>query len=290
MGEAMAERDLAQAPASAAWVRRYLALLGVEHPRPSLEALSRLNWAHLCTVPFENASAILRRQACPSGPVPPLDPERLLDDWERGRGGGVCFELARMFNRLLVALGYDAHSVLAYITFPGSHQATRVELDGCSYLAEVSNGAPFFEPIPLVSEVEVRHFGLTYRFRPGAEPHLWLQERLIDDAWTLFCTYDLRPPELAVQQAAYQRHHTPGQSWVVGELWMVRCREDAVHAFRNGRYTQYTGQAKNVGQIPPEAWSSLGRDVFEIPELPVAEAQAALRDRAPVTGAPPLSG
>jgi hypothetical protein len=42
-----------------------------------------------------------------------------------------------------------------------------VELHGRSYLADVSNGAPFFEPIPLDRTVEIRRFGLAYRFRPG---------------------------------------------------------------------------------------------------------------------------
>jgi arylamine N-acetyltransferase len=116
-----------------------------------------------------------------------------LESSEHHRGGGVCFEVAEMFSRLLVALGYHAYLVLAQISFPGSHQAVVVELHGRSYLADVSNGAPFFEPIPLDRVVEIRRFGLAYRFRPGEAAGHWVQERLIQGTWELFCRYDLRP-------------------------------------------------------------------------------------------------
>jgi hypothetical protein len=87
-----------------------------------------------------------------------------------------------------------------------------VELHGRSYLADVSNGAPFFEPIPLDRTVEIRRFGLAYRFRPGEAAGHWVQERLIQGAWELFCRYDLRPPHSSECEAAHQRHHTPGES------------------------------------------------------------------------------
>jgi arylamine N-acetyltransferase len=108
------------------WVGRYLALLGVEHLAPSPEALARLTWAHVGGLLFENVTSILRRRAHPAGPVPPVDPEALLEGWERGRGGGVCFELAEMFGLLLIGLGYRAHPVLGDMRFPGAHQAVLV--------------------------------------------------------------------------------------------------------------------------------------------------------------------
>ena len=280
-------------PTSPAWVGRYLALLGVDHGAPSLEALGRLTRAHICTIPFENVTAILRRRAHPAGPVPPVDPEALLESWERGCGGEVCFELAEMFSRLLVALGYRAYSVLARISFPGSHQAVLVELDGRAYLAEVANGAPFFEPIPLDRPVEIRRVGLTYRFRPDATDGRWVQERLIDGAWEPFCTYDLRPPDPRERQAAYQRHHTLGESWVVGELRLVRCRQDQVYALRHGRLTHFTPAGKRSEPVADEACAQVAAEVLGLPGLPVAAALEALAGRAPAptarAGARPAS-
>jgi arylamine N-acetyltransferase len=70
------------------WVDRYLTLLRLAAEAPGLEALGRLTRAHLCTIPFENVTAILRRRENAARLVPPVDPNALLESWERG-GGGV---------------------------------------------------------------------------------------------------------------------------------------------------------------------------------------------------------
>jgi N-hydroxyarylamine O-acetyltransferase len=266
-------------PASREWVDRYLALLGIDHPGPSLEALTRLTHSHVRTILFTNVPAIHRRRAHPSGPVPPIDLDALLQSWEHYRGGGVCFEVAEMFSRLLVALGYHAHSVLAQISFPGSHQAVVVELDGRSYLADVSNGAPFFEPIPLDGTGEICRFGLAYRFRPGEAAGHWVQERVIQGTWQLFCRYDLRPPHSSECEAAYQRHHTPGESWVVDDLRLIQCREDAVFPLRNGRLTRFTAEGKDDEAITAAGAARIAAEVFGMPDLPVAAAVEALTER-----------
>src|SRR3712207_2804062 len=145
----MAGPPVSGARASYEWLGRYVDLLGVDHPVPGLDALGRRTRAHLGAVPFENVTSIRRRRAARGRPVPPLDSEALLAGWEQKRSGGLCFEVAEMFSRLLVSLGYRAQVVLGFITFLGSHQAVLVELDGRRYLVDVGNGAPFFEPIPL---------------------------------------------------------------------------------------------------------------------------------------------
>jgi N-hydroxyarylamine O-acetyltransferase len=272
------ERD---ALAPRAWVERYLALLGVEHPAPSPMALTRLTRAHVGAVLFENVTSILRRRAHPTGPVPPVDPEALLESWERGRGGGVCFELAEMFARLLVALGYRAHPVLGDMKFPGAHQAVLVELGGRRYLADVGNGAPFFEPIPLEGEVEVRRVGLTYRFRPGGAGGGWVQDRLIAGDWEPFCRYRLRPPDPREREAAYQRHHTPGESWVVGDLTLIRLREDEVRALRNRQLSRFTADGRRSEPVEEAACARLAAEVFGMPGLPVEEALRALAAGSP---------
>ncbi|HEY7295522.1 MAG TPA: arylamine N-acetyltransferase, partial [Dehalococcoidia bacterium] len=213
---------------SAEWIDRYLRLLGIPHEAPSPAALTRLTQAHLRTVPFENTTALLRRRANLGRPVPPPDPEALLTSWERGRGGGVCFDITMMVGRLLSGLGYRARPVMGTISFAGSHQCVQVALADERFLVDVGNGAPFFDPIPLRGETEVRVGGLAYRFRPGDEPQSWWQDRGLDAGWTPFCRYDIGPPDLAVRESAYQRHHTPGTSWVVDSLTLVRCAPEAV--------------------------------------------------------------
>ena len=184
-----------------------------------------------------------------------------------------------MLGRLLVALGYRAHVVLGDITFPGSHMAVLVELHGRRYLVDVGNGAPFFEPIPLDGPVEVRRAGLAYRVRPGDAAQEWVQDRWIDGAWEPFCRYDLRPPDPRQREAAYQRHHTPGESWVVGSLTLVRCGPDEVCRLRDQEFTRYPPGGKQTSRVTePAAFASLAAEVFELPGLPVEEGLRALAE------------
>jgi arylamine N-acetyltransferase len=263
------------------WVRRYLALLGVPRRAPGPDALAELTRAHVHTVRFENVTAVLRRASALGRPAPPVDPERLLASWEQGRGGGVCFEIADAFGRLLDALGYRVHPTLGTITFPGSHQALVVRLEGSPHLVDVANGAPFLAPIPVGSTVEIRHAGLGYRFRPHEASRDVVQERRIDGAWAPFCRYDPEPPDPAVREAAYQRHHTRGASWVVGEIRLIRCGPEEVVVLRDGELSRHTPSGKRVERVPPADYPRLAAEVFGLPALPVREALEEL------LGAPP---
>lgn len=261
------------------WTDRYLTMLGLEPTAPSLDALSRLARTHLERVPFGTVTSLLRKQAHPAGPVPPIDANAILRAWERRTGSGVCFEIAGMVHRLLTELGYQAHVSLGTVGagWPGGHQGVVVELMGQRYLVDVGNGAPFFEPIPLSGTVEVWHVGLGYRFRPGADADHWLQERCIDGDWQPFCTYDLRPATPEGRQAGYQRHHVPGESWVVGSLLLVRCAPDAVTVLRDTSLTRYTNDGKTVETIEdPAAYTRLAAETLRAPDLPIQEARAAL--------------
>lgn len=265
---------LAPLQSEAEWVRRYLDVLGVVPAPPDLPFLRRLVRAHIQNIQFENISSILRRARSLSAAVPPLDRDAMLDRWETGRGGGVCFELADMCARLLRALGYAAENVLGLITFPGSHQAVLVTLDGVRYLVDVGNGAPLFEPIALVGAPEVRQSGLSFRIRASADDpdNVWIQERWQEGDWRQFCRYDLRPSPESARADAYQRHHVRGQSWVVDLPRLIRCTPDSVLVWVPHQLTRYTDSAKYT-----EALSSPDtiRTLFGLPNLPLQEALAA---------------
>jgi arylamine N-acetyltransferase len=217
--------------------------------------------------------------------VPPIDGDEILAGWEQGRCGGVCFEAAELFGRLIRALGYRVGPTMGLISFPGSHQALVVELGGTRYLVDAANGAPLLEPIPLHGNVEVRRAGLAYRFRPGAVATEWLQERFIDGAWVLFCRYSLEPASRAEQEAAYQRHHTPGETWVTGSLTLIRCEERAVFVLRDAEFSHYTEGGKTREQVSEfSRYAELAREVFRLPGLPVADGMAAWREN---TASPP---
>ncbi|MBA3947557.1 MAG: arylamine N-acetyltransferase [Herpetosiphonaceae bacterium] len=258
------------------WVERYLRLLQVDEEAPSLAALARLTRSQLLHVPFENITSLLRYRDQGSGVLLPLEPEQMLDRWERRAGGGVCYEVVSTFERLLHALGYQVWSVAGQISFPGSHQALVIALGSQQYLVDAGNGAPFFEPIPSDKTSEVHHAGLAYRFRP--DDGALLQERLIAENWTPFCRYVLTPQQPAAFDAAYRRHHLPRESFVIGPPVVIRCTLDAVHALRGDELTHFSMGGKQVEQITDvDAYQQVAGDVFGLPALPIREALTFLR-------------
>ena len=293
---------------SVGWRERYLASLGmtgVAGERPSLEALARLVRAQGETGVFENVTAILRRARAGDGPVPPVDLDALLRARVERRGGGVCFEHTPMFRQLLAALGYRVQPILAQISFPGSHHATVVDFegaggveggvvgvnggsdgDGARYLVDIGGGAPLWQPIKIGDAVEIRHAGLGYRLRPpgpaetegeGNETDVYVQERWIDGEWQVFCRYDLRPAGAAAREAAYQRHQLAGETWVVGNLTLVRCTAEAVYRLRDDELVTHTAAGKRTEHLETDAdYRRVAAGVFGLPGLPIEEARAAL--------------
>jgi len=259
------------------WVDRYLNLLQLEREPPRLDALTRLCHAQVTRVPFDNVSSILRRRETPRGPVQRLDLEATLGTWERRAGGGVCVDATPTFRRLLTELGYTARPILARISFPGSHQASIVPLDGRDFLVDVANGAPFVEPIRIDSETVLRRAGLGWRFRPAPDPDTLIQDRLVNGDWTPFCYYTLCEASAEDIESAYQRHHTHGESWVVGNLTIVRSTETEVIRLRDDELVRYSDSGVLTQRVAERDLPTLAGDVFGLPELRVLEAVAALR-------------
>jgi arylamine N-acetyltransferase len=261
---------------SDAWVDRYLALIGAQREAPGVGALERLVAAHGRTSVFENVTAILRRGrvGLDGGPVPAVDYETMLRLREEGRGGGVCFEHAPMFRRLLSGLGYRVAPILGQISFPGSHHATIADLaDEGRFLVDVGSGAPLWRPIELGETLELQHAaGLGYRFTPdGQDTHV--QERWSEDGWQVACRYDLRPTSPQTMEAAYQRHQLAGETWVVGNITLVRCTEEAVHRLRDDELVTHVASGKSTERLTTHSeYEAAAKEVFGLPNLPIGEA------------------
>jgi arylamine N-acetyltransferase len=258
------------------WIERYLAFLQVDREPPSPDALARLTRAQIESTVFENVTAILRRAAVASGPVPAPDPDELLDAWIERRGGGVCFELAPMFRRLLRGLGYAVTPLLAQISFPGSHHATLVEVDGRAYLVDVGGGWPLWQPVAIGATQESEHAGLGFRLRPDGE-HTYVQERRDGADWAASCWYDLRSADAPTRDAAYQRHQLACETWVVGDLTLIRSTADGVVRLRDDELVRHSPHGKRSERLQSDAdYRAIARDLFGLPGLAVDEARGAL--------------
>jgi len=127
-------------------VERYLERIGEPEVAQSLDALERLQRAHLTRIPFENLD-VWRRIPTSLSPVDAVD--KIVN---RGRGGW-CFEVNSAFGSLLSSVGFDVTGMAALVlsgdVSPGpDHLTLRVQLDR-PYLVDVGFGDSFIRPIPL---------------------------------------------------------------------------------------------------------------------------------------------
>src|SRR5262249_9494422 len=119
-----------------------------------------------------------------------------------------------------------------------------------------------------------------YRFRADSASDDWIQDRWIDEAWVPFCRYSLGEIDTFVREAAYQHHHTIGQSWVVDSLVLTRCTEDEVWSLRNDGLRHFTPDGKSVTHVTePDEYARLAADVFGVPGLPIDRARRLLAAR-----------
>ena len=132
---------------SAIDIDRYLARIGLDVAPPiDLEGLTALQYAHLCSVPFENLDVF--------GGVPVQVDTGWSLDKVVGRGrGGWCFELNGAFAWLLDAVGFDVALLGAAVLLNGpsaviDHLTLEVTLDQ-PYLVDVGFGDSFITPLRL---------------------------------------------------------------------------------------------------------------------------------------------
>lgn len=266
-----------------AWTERYLALLGVEAGRPDATTLDAIIRAHR-GITFECVSALIRRHATPSGPVPPLDLDDLLATWEARAGGGVCFEVGSMLGRLLAERGYTVYPVLAQISFPGSHSALMAELGGRQLLVDVGNGQPIFESIPVDDVTEIDRAGLRYRFHRDEATGKLIQDRWVDGGFRPFVTYEMTAASAAEMEASYQRHHAlPPMTFVMQNFRLVHCTDDEVIQLRDHELIRYRSGGKSTEEVyGADRYRALITNDFGFPGMDV---DRGLRAWSAITGA-----
>lgn len=134
--------------------------------------LDKLIYQHQCCVPFETiAIHRLERPADTSTDV-------LFDKIVTHRMGGYCFELNKLFEELLKALGFEVRPVLSRAVrgrdgrMPINHRGILVQLDEGVYSADVGFGGPMpAGALLLAHDVEQTIAGEL--FTPRKADHAW---------------------------------------------------------------------------------------------------------------------
>lgn len=146
--------------------KAYLERIGADRPeRPDIDALRKLQRAHLYAVPFENLSIHLGERI-------DLTEEALLDKLVDRRRGGFCYELNGAFAALLAALGYQVTLLAArvygggHLGPPFDHLVLRVDLDE-PWLVDVGFGAFSIEPLRMAARDDQSDPAGTFRIVPA---------------------------------------------------------------------------------------------------------------------------
>lgn len=173
-------------------ISRYLLRIGLEPAplRPTADNLSRLQYAHLQTVPYENLDIL-------AGIPISLEPDDLYEKVVERHRGGFCFELNRLFGELLRALGYTVTDYVARywdgdetVIPKRRHQVLRVRAEDGEFLCDVGVGAriPLY-PVPYEMDCPAENSGLIYQLhRDDTHGVLLLVQR--DNQWRRLYSFE----------------------------------------------------------------------------------------------------
>ncbi len=157
-------------------VEEALDRLGLDRRPPDLDFLDQVLEAYISTIPFENYD-VWHEGRCPSLAIEDLHRKLITN-----RRGGYCFELNGYLWALLNALGFQAHSVTAFVLegeaerhAPG-HRPSPCPAGGRPHFCAGANGGSIpRRAIPLDGGERggfyLRRRGLEYRlYRQSGEP------------------------------------------------------------------------------------------------------------------------
>jgi N-hydroxyarylamine O-acetyltransferase len=225
------------APADDGAAADYCARIGLapdEADSVDRETLTRLERAHVTTVPFETFSINGDPVGDRSGGGVSLSLPALYEKVVDRERGGFCFELNGAFGWLLGELGFDvtrlSARMVSAVELPANHHPLLVALDR-PYLVDVGMGSPMLRaPVPLDAgePVPADEAGVQWRVaesdRPDAD-HL-LQYRDGDGPWEDRYVFDTTPRSLAYFTVTCDYLQSAPESGFVGEPTVTLAIDD----------------------------------------------------------------
>ncbi len=175
-------------------VDAYLARIGYAGPASApanLETLRAIQFAHVCSVPFENLDVLIDRPIS----LDPMDIHRKLVSEHRG---GYCFELNGLLIEVLKMLGFSVEPLSARVRFaatrdmtpPRTHLFARVTIDDVPWCVDVGVGGlspstPFRMD---TDEAQSSPHDTRRIVRDGLNGN-WFHQLRIDDEWRDVCEF-----------------------------------------------------------------------------------------------------
>ncbi|MEU4932918.1 arylamine N-acetyltransferase [Streptomyces yokosukanensis] len=162
-----------------------------------IATLRKLHKKHLMAIPYNGAT----QDFSDGVRLVDLDEDATFETSVVQGRGGTCFQLNRLFARLLTELGYDV-TVLAASTAEGweasgidvEHMFNLVTLDGEQWLVDVGYPGPsYIEPLSASGAVQSQ-YGCQYRLVDRGS-RIALQRRGRITRWSVVYTFTMQPRE-----------------------------------------------------------------------------------------------
>ncbi|MFF9086056.1 arylamine N-acetyltransferase [Streptomyces sp. NPDC014991] len=163
-----------------------------QQPKPDLDTLRTLHKRHLMTLPYNVAG-----QGFADGVhLVDVDEDEVFRTGVLEGLGGTCFQLNRLFYRLLSELGYEV-TLLAASTAEGrenfgteiEHMFIRAVVDGQEWLVDVGYPGPsYLEPLRVSDEVQTQ-YGCQYRLVGAEDGAIAVQRRGRVTRWGTVYTF-----------------------------------------------------------------------------------------------------
>jgi len=257
----------------------YFDRLGVDAPEePTFSAVSRLQEAHVTTVPFENLAIVgdpfqdddeARWEATGVD----LSPSALYEKVVERERGGFCFELNGLFTELLRELGLDTDRLAARMVGedgtgrpPANHHSIAVEFDR-RYLVDVGMGTPpMRRPLPLDGEEVTDHTGVTWRVVESERPdeEFLTQYRMPGEAWEDRYLVSDVPRDLSYFEATCDYLTSAPESPFTGDPVVSIGTEAGYRKLNRDRLTCWDSENGEEQERPvePEEWVDLLEERF----------------------------
>jgi N-hydroxyarylamine O-acetyltransferase len=263
------------APADDGAAADYCARIGLapdEADSVDRETLTRLQRAHVTTVPFETFSINGDPVGDRSGGGVSLSLPALYEKVVDSERGGFCFELNGAFGWLLGELGFDmtrlAARMVSAIDLPANHHPLLVTLDR-PYLVDVGMGEPMLRrPLPLDAgePAPAVEAGVQWRVAESDRPDAdyLLQYRDGDGPWEDRYVFDTTPRSLDYFAATCDYLQSAPESGFVGDPTVTLATPDGSKKLKPDRFTVTRNGETDERDVEASAYHDLLADEFGI--------------------------
>lgn len=242
----------------------------------TLASLSRLQWAHVTTIPFENLSIVGNPHVEATGPGLSLSLPHLYDKIVERERGGYCFELNGLFHELLTVLGYEvdrcAGRVTSALRTPANHHINLVHLEQ-PYVVDVGTGPPMLRtPLPLDGTPRADDAGVSWRVVDSARPDAAYRTEMRapgETEWTPRYVFTPTPRTLSYFAPANDYLQSAPESPFTGTPIVARSTPYGYDKLTADALLEHRGTKCDTHDVPAASWEDVLRRRFGIENVSV---------------------